>query len=518
MGLRRQELRYKPLKELLLSITADAHRALTAALRRGTLVYNESFWSDSFPNIKKNASELAYGEIEKYMSLWARSVLTSYSSEGVQLEIPFNNEDLFIKFIDWGFTGQSWAEIGYWSINLTAEGFSGWAGASVCAFILKPLINVSEGVKINKITFSIFKYTGQLGMFETPVYDLTKDDIRISQFIDGKWNDSEISSLKYLGDGCYEVTLKKELLYGKRLNMLVQVPQDGVLVGVSEIVGEQPPWSELYFESPYYLSPIKSYHNPAHLIQPFSHGNGKSDIKMFSRLRTPSNIPLGDHITTIISLRRNPLKAEIEWVKLVMGFNYSGKTYTIADTTYPGSETLVQAFREGMRLNLSRDSNSYPPGYFNNTSYTGIIPENVTVWLLVSVQLIDTPYGTTMVECGVRFDSRIELKESEAPEVTSVEWQYNSTVNSLIVNATISDERTGGSAIASARCRLKNDFYTTDWVPMTTVSGRFFWDSTINVTGTISLAHITSSKKYVLEIEAYDIFGNKGYNFTSTQW
>jgi hypothetical protein len=165
-----------------------------------------------------------------------------------------------------------------------------------------------------------------------------------------------------------------------------------------------------------------------------------------------------------------------------------------------------------MRLDLSRDNNSYPPGYFNNTSYTGIIPENVTVWLLVSVQLIETPYGTTMVECGVRFVSRIELKENEAPEVTSVKWQYNSTGNLLIVNATISDERTGGSAIASARCRLKNDSYTTDWVPMTNVSGRFFWDSTINVTGTISLAHIKFSKEYVLEIEAYDIFGNKGYN------
>ncbi|MEM3692600.1 MAG: hypothetical protein QXI39_01060 [Candidatus Bathyarchaeia archaeon] len=514
MGLRKQELRYKPLKEVILSITRDAHRALTAALRNGTQVYNESFWSEDFPRNHEEASAKAYQEIEDFMSIWTRSVLTSYSSLGAQLKIPFRDIDYFEKNINWGSWGSGISSVEMqWSLNLTSEGFSGWEGLSVCTFILEAHIYASEGETVNKFDFFLIKYMGELGMLETPIHDLRKEDLRISQFINGKWNDTKISELKYLGDGTYEVVLEKELYYGKRVNILVQVPGDKVLVGVSLIIGELPPWNTLFFESPYYLSPKFSYHSPSHLIQPFSHGKGKSDIKMWTRLRTPSDIALGDHVVAFISLRRNPRKAEIEWVWLRMGFNYSTTSYEIAKKMYYSSEfggtsNLISAFRDGVRLNISRNASDYPSGYFNETSNTGIIPKNSTIWLLVSVQLVQTPYGTTMAECGVRFNSRIELREFEPPEINIISVSYNKETRYLNVIAIVTDIGHGDSAIASAILRLNYSNHLEKY-NMECVAGEFYKDSTVKVECKIRRDQWEPGD-YIIVIEGYDIFGNPG--------
>ncbi|MEM2961170.1 MAG: hypothetical protein QXU67_06155, partial [Candidatus Bathyarchaeia archaeon] len=160
IGLQRQELRYKPLKELIFSVTGDANRALTTALRKGTEAYNISFWDDSFPQNHEIASAEASTIIENFISVWSRSVVTSYSTEGIQLKIPFGDKDLFKKSIDWtGNPGVSSAEM-YLRLNFTAEGFSGWEGALMSYFMLYVPIYAPENVTLKTFKFWLCRWFG----------------------------------------------------------------------------------------------------------------------------------------------------------------------------------------------------------------------------------------------------------------------------------------------------------------------------------------------------------------------
>lgn len=208
MGLRRQELRYKPLKELILSITSDAHRALTCALRKGTEIYNESFLSGDYEQSKNEA----YEEIEEFMSIWARSALTSYASEGIQMNIPFGDDDLFNKEIDWESNeGFSRVVMRNFSFNLTAEGFSGWEAELASIFYLYLDISISGEEAVQTFNFALWKWSGELGGTQTPIHDLISEDVKIWQFIQGNWEPININGIEYLGLGNYKINIAEGL-------------------------------------------------------------------------------------------------------------------------------------------------------------------------------------------------------------------------------------------------------------------------------------------------------------------
>jgi hypothetical protein len=465
------------------------------------LVYNESFWSDSFPENLEEASNEAYEATEAFMSLWARSVLMSYSSEGIQMKIPFGDQSLFSTDIDWATdigNGISRAEMRI-SLNLTAEGFSGWEADLISSFVLQMNIpEISEGETVQTFNFSLWKWKGESGVFITPVFDLTKGNVNVSQFIGGKWNRTEISELTYLGGGLYKVTLKEALSYGKRVKMLVLVPGDEVLVGASNIVGLGMPWNTLYYLSPYYLSPQYLVSSPSHLIQPYSHGKGKSDILLRTRQPTPYDIPLEDYVIIIMSLRRDPSKAEIAWVDLTFRYMEEGKDpITITSSRYEstefgGTEGLISAFKDGIHLEI-------PEGQ-------RMIPKNSTIYLLVTVQLSETPYGTTMVECGFRFDSRIQLRIP--PSIKNVSYSYNAVARNFSVEANVTDIGFGGSEIGGAIFQLSNATWTSGYVYMSAIKGRFGIDQEVRVNGTMTLPKGFLFGNYTLEIEAWDVTGS----------
>jgi hypothetical protein len=324
--------------------------------------------------------------------------------------------------------------------------------------------------------------------------------VNISQFIGGKWNRTEISELTYLGGGLYKVTLKEPLSYGKRVKMLVLVPGDEVLVGASNIVGLGMPWNTLYYLSPSYLSPQLIVSSPSHLIQPYSHGKGKSVIKLRTRQLTPYDILLEDYVIVIMLLRRNPPKADIAWVDLTFGYIKDNKENPISSSHYDslqygGTNELISAFKNGnIRLEIPQDKR--------------MIPQNSIIYLLVTVQLSETPYGTTMVECGFRFDSRIDL--AFPPSITDVNYtySYDASKGTFSVKAKVTDIGSGGSAIYEAKFWLSSPTEETGYVDMENVTGSFGKDPTVIVYGTMDLPKDFVSGNYTLEIEALDATGS----------
>ncbi|MEM2960600.1 MAG: hypothetical protein QXU67_03240, partial [Candidatus Bathyarchaeia archaeon] len=343
MGLQRQQLRYKPLKELIFAITSDAHRALTYALRKGTEKYNESFLGGGYEGYENDA----YEKIDEFMSKWTRSVLTSYASEGIQLKIPFGDPLLFQKEINWRSNiGFSSVVMRHFSLNLTAEGFSGWMGELANIFVLFLPIYGSEEENVQTLNFACLKWRGEMGeTFQTHIHDLLEKDVKIWQFIQHHWEPVNIERLEYLGLGNYKVYLTDGLPYGTSIKMVVVVPEDEVLVGATTLIQKKPEWETLYFQSPYYLSPEYLLLSPSHLIQPFSRGQGKEEVKLQTKQTTPSKILLEDFVTINMSLRRNPPKAGIESVEVIFGYTYGQSVeicrHTYSSGAYGGTEALI---------------------------------------------------------------------------------------------------------------------------------------------------------------------------------
>ncbi|MEM2960601.1 MAG: hypothetical protein QXU67_03245, partial [Candidatus Bathyarchaeia archaeon] len=137
------------------------------------------------------------------------------------------------------------------------------------------------------------------------------------------------------------------------------------------------------------------------------------------------------------------------------------------------------------------------------------IPKDSTVWLQITVML-QKPYGTTMVECGVRFDSQIQLK---FPPIIS-NLCYSLVNRTLTVKADVSDIETGGSDISYARIKLSNADIPWDsgWKDME-LSPKSSWKD-VQVSYTIELPEgFVQGKDYSLEIqiEAYDSVGSRGW-------
>lgn|GEM_PF-4689970 len=501
MGLQRQELRYKPLKELVFSITNDAQRALTTALKKGTESYEEYFWKDDFPQNHYDAEVKAFEVIENFMSVWARSALASFSSEGIQLKIPFRDPQLFEKEIKWiGNTGFSNVKMRAFSFNLTAEGFSGWEGSLASYYSLYAPISVSERENATTIKIWLCKWTGKMGEFQTFfINNLIKEDIWIRQYQVGAWEDIEVEDLRYLGEGWYNLTLMKEIVYGTKLKILIVVPEDQVRVGVYAEVGPGKAWNQLFFQSPYHLSPEYNPNHSLHLIQPYSQGKGKSDVILRTEITAPFSITLEDYAIIKMSLRRNPPKAEVDYVDVNFGYTKDDiktliKFQRYEAKEYGGTENLISEFKNGMCLNLTDVGER-------------IIPKGSIIWLNITVKLSSKPYGTTMIECGFRFDSQIQL--GIPPEIRNVTCNYKSIEKTFSVEANITDADYGGSSIAFARCRLGNETYQTDWCNMTAVKGQFDIDSEVRVNGTITLPNGFISGDYILWIEAYDAVGGR---------
>lgn len=112
-----QSISYKPANEFLLGVTSDMNRALTFAL---------SEYTDGVLN--QGLTEGAAAAVgSQFMESWKQSMLTSYSSYGIESDLPQNMVPTFQHYWAINYTSFSSAYVPY-AFDVNSYGFIGWTG------------------------------------------------------------------------------------------------------------------------------------------------------------------------------------------------------------------------------------------------------------------------------------------------------------------------------------------------------------------------------------------------------
>jgi len=223
-NLHRQEMRYRPVQELVLSITSDLERALAHSLSRASERYF------------KNTLDIggAAKEGNSFLAEWGQSVIASYSSTGLNLSTIVRPDSFRFNESWFGNPGRS---IVYADFKLDAEtyGFRGWEGHSAKYVTL--LINPdSTDLTSPEKTLTFQVKQSALGEEQgVPVSSLTTKSLIVRTIVTENVTSSvNILSLNYLGDGNYTATFKP-IISERTIGVVLTVitPEDGIYVCAS---------------------------------------------------------------------------------------------------------------------------------------------------------------------------------------------------------------------------------------------------------------------------------------------
>jgi len=221
--------RYKGYKEIISTINSDFKRALTNALSKATHDY-----VGVKPGGEIDLESLTYNytllrlSAQNFMDYWKQTVINSYSSMGLEMDLEYRNmfllEERKENYSGIGITiPERWLynlTTAYWfypesisairanlSLNITGVGFYGFKTSELVYLILGIDINdlkkQAQSGEINHLNVIVLKEG------ETPVHDLTTKNfmIRVFDLYTGSWRKVPIMGVSYYGDGYYTIYL-----------------------------------------------------------------------------------------------------------------------------------------------------------------------------------------------------------------------------------------------------------------------------------------------------------------------
>jgi len=225
INMRRQQLRYQPVEELVLGITSDLDRCLTRSLGIATQLYqlNRSLGIESVTR-----------EGENFIFKWLRSVRASYAHLGINVTLSAPPEGsmpspVSVKWtIDWGHSvGVSQVSTEF-NLDVDAYGFKGWVGRSA-KFVRLEILDITG----NTVKFSIHEGT----LYDSsPIPNLTAETllgtrIHIDETFWASYPELEVTDLTYLGEGVYKVTFNHDVnRYTHGVELTVETPEDHIIV------------------------------------------------------------------------------------------------------------------------------------------------------------------------------------------------------------------------------------------------------------------------------------------------
>jgi len=219
----RQEVVYEPIDEFVLAIISDFERCLTRALAIATQKYEETY------NIT-----LAKFSGKAFIENWLKVALESYSGFGIKVALlPENSTE--IDYVDWRI---EWIEENgisrvytTFGINVETYGLRKLAVIMrkvVSLEILHAKIDLTEAGSIMTIKFRVEESGSK---YKVPVLGLTRDNLVL--LVNGSKGVSyEISGVKYMGQGIYEVQFSLDNLVAESVTLIV-FTRDGIRVGAS---------------------------------------------------------------------------------------------------------------------------------------------------------------------------------------------------------------------------------------------------------------------------------------------
>jgi hypothetical protein len=223
------QFRYKGYKEIISTINSDFKRALTNALSKATHDY-----VGVKPGGEIDLESLTYNytllrlSAQNFMDYWKQTVINSYSSMGLEMNLEYRNKFLLEEkkenYSGIGITiPERWLynlTTAYWfypesisairanlSLNITGIGFYGFKTSELVYLILGIDINdlkkQAQSGEINHLNVVVLKEGG------IPVHDLTTKNfmIRVFDLYTGSWRKVPIIGVSYYGDGYYTVYL-----------------------------------------------------------------------------------------------------------------------------------------------------------------------------------------------------------------------------------------------------------------------------------------------------------------------
>ena len=153
-------------------------------------------------------------------------------------------------------------------------------------------------------------------------------------------------------------------------------------------------WDTLYVDYGYRLNPPFLWSTRSgHLPPSFSIGKDKQVCLLTSPL-TPT-IYLAPIVNVTAYLRPNPPE-NVKDITMELGFQYDGQYY------YLGSVVYANAFQGVYTLHINVADGQFP-------GYTGVIPENSTISLTITITFYKQPWGTFFVYYGPDRPSCVEL-------------------------------------------------------------------------------------------------------------
>jgi len=229
INLHRQQLRYKPVEEIVLAITSDLDRCLTYALSKATQQYYETKSEDN-----------AVSEGNKFISKWVRSVIASYAHLGISMAMSANLDpgakgpfDVNWE-MDWSHPrgiSEVWTKF-YLSID--AYGFKGWVGRSSKSVSLE--IFPESIITHDHDTTLQFRIRQGTLSDSSPVPNLARESLNKTKIHirEDFWVSSpelEVTDLTYLGDGVYSVSFNHQVnKYTHGIILTVTTPEDNIIV------------------------------------------------------------------------------------------------------------------------------------------------------------------------------------------------------------------------------------------------------------------------------------------------
>lgn len=232
ISLNRQQLKYEPVQELVLSITSDLDRCLSHALSIATQKYQED---------RSGGLYEAYNNGEKFIFQWARSAIAAYSNLGINMTMETEPSEGGKTDIYWdikwsSLTGYSQVETTFY-LDIDAYGFRGWVGKAgkYIRLTIDP-----ESIKLDEdsttLNFTIVK-SRLYDSTPLPITNLTPESLNRSRVhIRGNFwldrnNGLAITSLKYLGGGKYTVTFNQRInKHTLGVELTVNTPEDNIIV------------------------------------------------------------------------------------------------------------------------------------------------------------------------------------------------------------------------------------------------------------------------------------------------
>ncbi|MEM3090452.1 MAG: hypothetical protein QXW17_01680 [Candidatus Bathyarchaeia archaeon] len=329
LNLRRQELRYKPAKELVLGITSDLDRCLIQALGIASKKYNET-WSQN-PKTADNFPAIEVGK--SYISKWVHVVTASYSHLSIRMHMETNPGSPDVVFgLLWGqLNGLSsvWTKF---ELDINAYGFKGWVGQSgkLVWLMLSP-----HSLTDNNSTLLRFTVLDDYN----PVQNLASNYVVIKANVSNSWVQGEILNLEYLGRGIYQVEFTPQISNTSEVRLTVVTPNDNIYVSAYYNPLEPVGWGTLYLShlhgehgmesmlvpadlrfTPYYMNPS----NPTLNIP--NNPGGWSIVNINSPIIL-SNIKLAPIINGTIWIK--PEAGKCHNITIELSFTYNGTTYEI---------------------------------------------------------------------------------------------------------------------------------------------------------------------------------------------